>query len=221
MTGKNSLNSLDSGLEFKFAESKTGSQITGYASLFGEVDQGGDIVMPGAYTKSLAAGRSIKMLFQHRTDIPIGIWPSVKEDEKGLKVDGELCLDCTAGKDAAALIRMKAMTGLSIGYQTIKADKDPATGARRLHELDLWEISVVTFPMQMSAGITAMKSLEEIDSMDLSDIDYHLREAGGFSRAEVKRLLSRHASLVKAREAQITTKAQTLLALRDLREAVS
>jgi HK97 family phage prohead protease len=155
---------LDAELERKFAhfgeaiEVKDGVEISGYASLFGDVDQGGDVVERGAYAASLkavsATGRSIKMLWQHDAAQPIGIWDEVREDARGLWVRGRL-LDCVEkGREAAALIAAGAIDGLSIGYRTVKATKN-AKGQRLLSELELWEVSLVTFPMLPSARVVA------------------------------------------------------------------
>lgn len=151
-------------LEHKFArfgEEITvtdGLEISGYASLFGAVDQGGDVVAPGAYTASLAqialSGRSVKMLWQHDPAQPIGVWEEVREDARGLWVKGRLLESVAKGREAAALIGAGAIDGLSIGYRTVRATKD-AQGRRRLAELDLWEVSVVTFPMLPQARVAA------------------------------------------------------------------
>jgi hypothetical protein len=131
-----------------------GQVISGYASLFGKSDQGGDIVDAGAYRISLAKGRRIKMLWQHDPSQPIGVWDEVVEDAKGLWVKGRLLTDIARAREAASLIAAGAIDGLSIGYRTVRAHKDDA-GARRLSELDLWEVSLVTFPMLPDARVTA------------------------------------------------------------------
>ncbi|MEL6168229.1 MAG: HK97 family phage prohead protease [Pseudomonadota bacterium] len=150
-------------LEHKFAaldgEVKVeGAVIEGYASLFGETDQSGDVVEVGAYAGSLeelaAKGRSVKMLWQHDPTEPIGIWDEVREDAKGLHVKGRLLTDVTRAREAKALLDAGAIDGLSIGYRTVKAAKDEA-GRRRLHELELWEVSLVTFPMLPEARVGA------------------------------------------------------------------
>lgn len=155
---------FDTGLEHKFArfgEAITvtdGLEISGYASLFGAIDQGGDVVAPGAYAASLAsvtqAGRSIKMLWQHDSAQPIGVWEEVREDAKGLWVKGRLLDSVAKGREAAALIGAGAIDGLSIGYRTRKASKN-TEGQRLLSELELWEVSLVTFPMLPSARVAA------------------------------------------------------------------
>lgn len=131
-----------------------GQVISGYASLFGATDQGGDIVEAGAYRISLAKGRRIKMLWQHDPAQPIGVWDEVVEDARGLWVRGRLLTDIARAREAASLIAAGAIDGLSIGYRTLRAHKD-ASGARRLTELDLWEVSLVTFPLLPEARVTA------------------------------------------------------------------
>ncbi len=131
-----------------------GTIISGYASLFGKADQGGDTVEQGAYEASLAKGRSIKMLWQHDPAQPIGIWDEVREDAKGLWVKGRLLTDVAKGREAASLIGAGAIDGLSIGYRTVKARKDDK-GGRLLSELELWEVSLVTFPMLPDARVGA------------------------------------------------------------------
>ena len=147
-------------LEHKFCTLGTdvtvtdGTTISGYASLFGKSDQGGDIVESGAYGVSLANGRSIKMLWQHDPAQPIGVWDEVREDAKGLWVKGRLLTDVAKGREAASLIGAGAIDGLSIGYRTVKARKDNK-GGRLLSELELWEVSLVTFPMLPDARVGA------------------------------------------------------------------
>ena len=147
-------------LEHKFCTLGTevtvtdGSTISGYASLFGAADQGGDTVESGAYRVSLAKGRRIKMLWQHDPAQPIGVWDEVHEDAKGLWVKGRLLTDVAKGREAATLIAAGAIDGLSIGYRTVKARKDDK-GGRLLSELELWEVSLVTFPMLPDARVAA------------------------------------------------------------------
>jgi hypothetical protein len=133
-----------------------GAVITGYASLFGAKDHSGDIVEAGAYkaslTKMSAQKRSIKMLWQHDPSQPIGVWDEVREDQKGLWVKGRILTDIAKGREAAALIAAGAIDGLSIGYRTLKAHKG-AKGLRHLDEVELWEVSLVTFPMLPDARV--------------------------------------------------------------------
>ncbi len=132
----------------------------GYASVFGAEDQGGDVVMPGAFRASLArrGAADIRMLFQHDPAQPIGAWEAIREDARGLYVRGRLTLDVARAREILALMREGALDGLSIGFRTRKAMRDARTGQRRLYEIDLWEISVVTFPMLPGARVSAVKA---------------------------------------------------------------
>ena len=150
-------------LEYKFQKidtilpSDSETMIEGYASLFHHPDQGRDIVMPGAYSKSLKksakAQKKVPMLWQHDPTQPIGVWDSVIEDNHGLYVKGRLLHEVAKGKEAAILIKNHVIDGLSIGYQTHRSRKS-SEGFRLLLELDLWEISLVTFPMLSLATLT-------------------------------------------------------------------
>jgi HK97 family phage prohead protease len=152
------------GLERKFmqldevAQIEGGVEIKGYASFFGDVDQGNDVVQKGAYATSLgalkAAGRGVKMLWQHDPAQPIGVWDEVREDARGLFVKGRILQSVAKGREAIALIEAGAIDGLSIGYRTVKASKN-TKGQRLLQELELWEVSLVTFPMLPSARVGA------------------------------------------------------------------
>jgi uncharacterized protein len=152
-----------SGLETKFrcfdAELglEDGAVIAGYASLFGAPDQGGDTVARDAYGGSLrrlaAAGQRVKMLWQHDPTRPIGVWDEVREDSRGLWVRGRLLLEVQAAREAKALLEAGAIDGLSIGYRTLRAEK--IAGGRVLQEVELWEVSLVTFPMLPEARVQA------------------------------------------------------------------
>lgn len=148
-------------LETKFArldrKAASGAEIGGYASLFGVADQNGDVVEAGAFAASLKRlereGRSVKLLWQHDPSAPIGVWDRVAEDRTGLAVQGRLLTGTARGAEAAMLVEAGAVDGLSIGYRTIRAER--AGAGRRLIELDLWEVSLVTFPMLPSARASA------------------------------------------------------------------
>jgi HK97 family phage prohead protease len=135
-----------------------GAVVEGYASVFGRRDQGGDVVQRGAYGRSLGAlaaeGRRVKMLWQHDATQPIGVWDEVREDATGLWVKGRVLVEVTKGREAAALLAAGAIDGLSIGYRTVRADRD-GKGQRVLQDVDLWEVSLVTFPMQTEARVSA------------------------------------------------------------------
>ena len=168
---------MDTGLEHKFCRPEVGLNLTrddaglvieGYASLFGAIDQGGDVVAPGAYAASLKAmkaeGRRVRMLWQHDPAQPIGIWDEVAEDARGLRVRGRLLDTVARGREAAALISAGAIEGLSIGYRTVRATKTDK-GQRLLTELELWEVSLVTFPMLPAARVIAKADQSADDAL--------------------------------------------------------
>ena len=162
------------GLERKFCQFDAdlavtdGVKIEGYASYFGREDRGGDIVQPGAYAASLSRlaqdGRQVKLLWQHDPTQPIGVWDQVHEDDVGLFVKGRLLEGVERAREAAALISAQAIDGLSIGYRTLKAVKNDK-GRRLLQELELWEVSLVTFPMLPSARVGAKDETLVQDSL--------------------------------------------------------
>ena len=153
---------MESGLELKFASGRPvmteGAVIEGYASRFGLPDHGGDIVAKGAFAASLARlaarGDKVRMLWQHDPTKPIGVWDEIREDATGLWVKGRLLSEVTLAREAATLIEAGAIDGLSIGYRTIRAEKD-RQGRRVLNEVELWEVSLVTFPMLPEAKLGA------------------------------------------------------------------
>ncbi len=133
----------------------------GYASLFGERDQSGDVVMPGAFAASLQKRRAadVRMLFQHDAAEPVGTWIDMYETPKGLHVTGRLDRNVQRGRELFSLLESKGLDGLSIGFRTVKARRDRASATRLLTEIDLWEISLVTFPMLAGARLTGVKSV--------------------------------------------------------------
>ena len=134
----------------------------GHGSVFGVVDSYGDVVVKGAFVKTLAErGNKIKMLWQHDTNEVIGVFEHMYEDDYGLKVRGKLALGTQRGKEAYELIKMGALEGLSIGYSTIQDEYDPKKGIRYLKEVKLYEISLVTFPANEEANVSKVKSAFE------------------------------------------------------------
>jgi len=160
---------------------------TGYGSIFGNEDQGNDVMKKGAFTKSLTRrpASKVKMLYQHKTDEPIGIFTEMYEDNKGLYVKGQLAMGTQKGREAYELLKMGALDGMSIGF---KADPDKQgynenkRGVRTLKEVDLMEISLVTFPMNESALIETVKG----NAKNIREWEKILRDAGGLSRTEAK-----------------------------------
>jgi len=148
-------------------------RFAGYASVFGAVDDGGDVVIAGAFAKSLAArGRAnIRMLFQHDPKDPVGIWEAIAEDGFGLWVEGRLVGGVPRADALRRLIESRAIDGLSIGFRTVRAQREAATGHRRLLEIDLWEVSIVTFPMLKAARIAASGPAAAADGRLLRSLD--------------------------------------------------
>lgn len=153
------------------AKVSTDGAFEGYASLFGVVDLGRDVVLPGAFreTLDLRPPRSVKLLWQHDPSHPLGVWHDIREDGRGLKVRGQLNLAVAKAREIHALMRSGAVDGLSIGFRTEKFRKDAATGVRKLEKLDLWEISIVTFPMLPGARVGAVKGLPDAGPQWLAD----------------------------------------------------
>ncbi len=133
--------------------------VEGYASLFGEIDQARDMVMRGAFAATLTQRgvHRIPMLFQHDPSEPVGVWLELREDHRGLYARGRLIPEVSRGRELLSLLRAGAIDGLSIGFRTVKGAIDPRTRVRRLIAVDLWEISIVTFPLLAGARVRAVK----------------------------------------------------------------
>ena len=155
--------------------------VEGLGSVFHNTDQGGDIVMPGAFTKSLLK-RNPAMLWQHKQDQPIGVWEDVRETPEGLYVKGRI-LSTALGNDAYELAKHGALKGMSIGYATRDSETDRKSGVRKLKELDLFEVSLVTFPMNELATISRVKNKPATER----ELEERLRDVG-FSQADAKRV---------------------------------
>lgn len=135
-------------------------RFAGYAAVFDRVDRGGDVVRAGAFARSLKRGGEVPLLWQHRPGMPIGRIEYVREDRRGLRVIGRLSAGA-AGREAAALLKEGAVSGLSFGYR-VRAARGPSTSSgraepRELTELELIEVSLVTFPMQPKARVHAVE----------------------------------------------------------------
>ena len=163
---------------------------SGYASVFEEIDSYRDIVKRGAFEKTLAEseskGRAVPILWQHDAAKPIGVYTELKEDEHGLYVEGQLNMDVQQAREALSLMRQKALSGISIGYNSVRYDTDVKSGVRRLYELKLFEASLVTFPACDSARVTDVKTiLADGNLPSLPEFEDFLCEAG-FSRSQAK-----------------------------------
>jgi HK97 family phage prohead protease len=166
---------------------------SGYASVFGGVDSYGDTIEPGAYKNTLMnRERPIRMRWNHYGEV-IGKWITIREDEKGLYVEGELTPGHSKAQDVFASLKHGAIDGMSIGYR-VKSFNQIDNDRRLLKEIDLIEISVVEEPADLSARISEVKSaLEKAES--LKEIENLLRDVGGFSRVDAKHLVSKINSL--------------------------
>lgn len=131
----------------------------GYASLFGRRDSQGDIVLPGAFAQSLKRRPSsdVRLLFQHNPAEPVGTWLDMRETDRGLYVEGRLDINVQRGRELLSLLESGGLDGLSIGFRTVTARRDRANGSRLLVHVDLWEISLVTFPMLAGARVSQVK----------------------------------------------------------------
>lgn len=167
-------------------------EFEGHASTFGNVDQGGDLVEPGAFadglSKAAKEGRAIPMLWQHDQREPIGVWTEIAEDRKGLRVKGRLLIeDDPLARRAYAHLKAGSMRGLSIGYRIPPGgavEDDKRAGVVRLKAVDLREISLVTMPMNIRAGVTSVKSLMAAGKLPtVREFEEFLRDAGGFSKS--------------------------------------
>lgn len=142
-------------------------RFSGYASVFGVVDNHNDIIMRGAFQDTIRErSKSIKLLWQHRQDEPIGVFEQIFEDEMGLYVQGRLLLDVARAREAYTLLKQGAISGLSIGYSPVRYEIDAASGTRILSAIELWEISLVTFPANTAAGVTVVKQAFEYEEFD-------------------------------------------------------
>lgn len=179
-------------LSVKFDDARPGF-FSGYASVFGLVDSYGDTIAPGAYSKTLQnRERPIQLRWNHYGGV-VGKWLTLREDEKGLYVEGELTPGHSVAQDAYALMKHGAVNGLSIGYRPIEAEQKD-DGTRLLKQIDLVEISIVETPADAAALIGDVKSA--IDGAEsLKEIEALLRDVGGFKRNDVKALISRIKSM--------------------------
>ncbi|MDB5654298.1 MAG: prohead peptidase [Tardiphaga sp.] len=174
----------------RFALHPDGS-LEGYASLFGEIDQARDMVMPGAFTQTLKARglRKIPMLFQHDPAEPVGVWLELAEDVRGLRARGRLIPDVMRARELLALLRSGAIDGLSIGYRTVRGTIEPRTRVRKLYQVDLWEISIVTFPLLDGARVAAVKQAPVSRLRAQAERDWQAMQSGSTVAADAPALV--------------------------------
>ena len=181
---------FDVGFEIKAVNAD--GTVEGYGSVFGVRDNYDDVIAKGAFIQSLkdhkAAGTMPAMLWQHDADKPIGVWTDMVEDEKGLRIKGQLAMETVKGKEAHALLKMGALNGLSIGFMSKEWAYDRDSEVRTLTAIDLWEVSLVTFPANEKARVTNVKSADELQAP--KDAEKVLRDAG-FSKSDATAFVSR------------------------------
>lgn len=164
-------------------------EFEGYASTFGNVDQGDDIMVAGCYADSLARRPAdrVKMLYQHRTDVIIGKWIELREDAKGLYAKGKLFLNIQNGREVYEIMKEGQLDGLSIGFRTLVDEYDRTLGVRRVVKCDLREVSLVTFPMNEMATVQLVKN-ELLPSE--REFEGWLTRDAGFSRSQAKAIIA-------------------------------
>jgi HK97 family phage prohead protease len=167
-------------------EDKNYGTFEGYGSVFGNKDLGNDVIESGAFTKSLKRRKpqNVKLLYQHKSDMPIGVFDEIREDDHGLVVKGRLALKTQAGAEAYELLKMGALDGLSIGFRVNpkEVSYDKRGNKRIIKEVDLMEVSLVTFPMNPQATVRSVKG-EEIS---IREWESGMRDAFSLSRSEAK-----------------------------------
>jgi uncharacterized protein len=158
----------------------------GYGSIFNNTDLGNDVVIPGAFSRSLkkTGPKGVKLLYQHKTEMPIGVFEEIEEDSKGLRVRGRLAMKTQGGQEAYELMKMGALDGLSIGFRVSPKGQsyDAKTKRRMIKEVELMEISLVTFPMNPRAKVRSVKA----DSISIREWENGLRDVFHLSRSEAK-----------------------------------
>lgn len=196
--------------------------IEGYGSVFGVRDNWDDIIAKGAFAASLAehkaAGTMPAMLWQHSADAPIGVWSDMVEDDKGLYIKGQLVMDTVRGKEAHALLKAGAINGLSIGFMSKQWAYDRETDVRTLTEIDLWEVSLVTFPANEKARVTNVKASPD-DLATPKDAERILREAG-FSKTDATAIVSRVMRMGEARSESAESAVAAIKAANRLIESI-
>ena len=181
---------------FELKSLKEDGSFDGYGSVFGVKDSYDEIVAAGAFAESLAshkaAGTMPALLWQHRSGEPCGVYVEMAEDNIGLKVSGQLALKTVRGAEAYEFLKIKAISGLSIGFVTREDSYDRLTGIRTLKRVDLYEVSLVTFPANDTARVQGVKSIEVIET--IRDAEKYLRDTG-LSRTEAVAFIGRVKSL--------------------------
>jgi HK97 family phage prohead protease len=187
--------------------------VEGYGSVFGVRDNYDDVIASGAFAATLKAhkeeGTMPAMLWQHDACEPIGVWTEMVEDGKGLRIKGQLALETTRGKEAHALLKLGALNGLSIGFVSKQWAYDRDREIRTLTEIELWEVSLVTFPANEKARVTNVKNADQLSAP--KDAERILRDAG-FSKSDATALVSRVMRMGEERSDSVDSTAKAMQA---------
>ncbi|EHU01643.1 head maturation protease [Pantoea stewartii subsp. stewartii DC283] len=195
--------------EIKFSGDGKQGIFEGYASVFNNTDSDGDIILPGAFKNALAnQSRKVAMFFNHKTwDLPVGKWDSLAEDDKGLYVRGQLTPGHSGATDLKAAMQHGTVDGMSVGFSVNKDDYSLGTSGRIFKNIAaLREISVCTFPANELAGVSAMKSVDGIET--IRDVENWLRDSVGLSKSQAVGLIARFKSAVRSESGSGENEAQ-------------
>lgn len=200
---------------FELKDLTEDGEFEGYGATFNDVDDGKDMILPGAFTKSLVSrpAAKVKMLWQHRNDEPCGKWIEMREDTKGLFCRGKLLLATSKGREAYEFLKEGVLDGLSIGYRTENYETDRELGIRKLIQVKLMEVSLVTFPMNQHSLISRVKS----DQLPTErEFEQFLARDAGFSVQQAKAIVAGgYKSLLNARDAETSDDQGLSMALHD------
>lgn len=150
------------------------------------------MILPGAFTETLQKRQAngVRLLFQHDPAEPIGVWQHLVEDSRGLFAQGRLALDVRRAREVHSLMRAGAVDGLSIGFKALKAHRDRSRGRRLIEKIDLWEISIVTFPMLPEARIVPRSVRGRVGApLTERDLQRTLTQDAGLSRSQARALM--------------------------------
>jgi len=199
---------------YRFEVRATGEdgEVVGYGSVFNNTDSYGDVIVKGAFDRSLAdhraAGTMPAMLWQHDPSEPVGVWTEMTEDQAGLRVKGKLAMDTVRGREAHSLMKMGALNGLSIGFMAKEATYDRGSDLRTLTEIDLWEVSLVTFPANRLARVTGVKATDFAECLSIRDVERRLIDAGLKENLAVAGIAAVKRVVAAEREARAVARAQ-------------
>lgn len=202
-------------LEIRSIDEEQGT-FSGYGAVYGNKDSYGDIIVKGAFDNYLSghSAKEVKLLWQHDSKQPIGVYDEVRSDENGLFVKGRLLInEIEKAKEAFALLKAGAISGLSIGFSINKNGAEMKDGNFYLKDLSLWEISVVTFPANDKANVNAVKSIRDFEGF--------LRDVGGYSSSQAKRIAAQGYKAIEGQRDVDEQEAEALLAsLKSLNQTI-